>query len=426
MPGKAGGGQVAGGGRSLGRRFGWLWAAYAVSTFGTRLAFDAFPLIAVLVLHAGATEVALLAASGLAVGAVVAVPLGAWVEFREKRPVMVAADLIRCAALLSIPVAFALDGLGLGQLLVVSVVVAAADITFGAASGAYLKSLVPPEDLLVANGRFEATTWTATALGPPLGGVAVGVFGPMTTVLADAVSYLLSALGIRAIGGMEGQQTERARLSPAAAPSGLRMSDLPAGWRHILTHPTLRPLFLNTLSVNALIMAPAPLLSVLMLGQLGFTPWQYGLAFAVPCLGGLLGSRLSRPLVARYGRRRVLVTTGTLRACWPVGLAFVGPGTSGLLLVMAVEFGLITCMGVFTPVLATTRLERTPPDRTTRTLSAWSITSRTATAAATALWGLLAALTGPRIAIALAGVLLLATPLLLPRHERAPRQSAAE
>ncbi|MFE6621606.1 MFS transporter [Streptomyces sp. NPDC057740] len=415
---------MAGDGRSLGRRFGWLWAAYAISTFGTRLAFDAFPLIAVLVLHAGATEVALLAASGLAVGAAVAVPLGAWVEFRRKRPVMVGADLIRCAALLSIPVAFALGGLGLGQLLVVSVVVAAADITFGAASGAYLKSLVPPEDLLVANGRFEATTWTATALGPPLGGVAVGVFGPMATVLADAVSYLLSALGIRAIDGKEGQQT--AQLSPAAVRPGPRMSDLPAGWRHILTHPTLRPLFLNTLAVNALIMAPAPLLSVLMLGQLGFTPWQYGLAFAVPCLGGLLGSRLSRPLVARYGRRRVLLTTGTLRACWPVGLAFVGPGTSGLLLVMAVEFGLITCMGVFTPVLATTRLERTPPDRTTRTLSAWSITSRTATAAVTALWGLLAALTGPRTAIALAGVLLLATPLLLPRDERVPRHSAVE
>ena len=28
---------------SLGRQFGWLWAAYAVSTFGTWLAFDAFP-----------------------------------------------------------------------------------------------------------------------------------------------------------------------------------------------------------------------------------------------------------------------------------------------------------------------------------------------------------------------------------------------
>ncbi|WP_369271090.1 MFS transporter [Streptomyces sp. R11] len=414
-------------GRGLGRAFGWLWAAYAVSALGTRLAFDAFALIAVVVLHAGATEVALLAASGLAVGAVVAVPLGAWVEFRRKRPVMIAADLIRCAALLSIPAAFALDGLALGQLLVVSVVVATADITFGAASGAYLKSLVPPEDLLAANGRFEATTWTTTALGPPLGGFAVGVFGPMTTVLVDAVSYLLSALGIRAIGGREGQQSDRQQAGrhqpPPGTPSGLRMSDLPAGWRHILGHPTLRPLFLNTVLVNALIMAPAPLLAVLMLGQLGFPPWQYGLAFAVPCLGGLLGSRLSRRLVARHGRRRVLLTAGTLRALWPVGLAFIGPGTPGLLLVMAVEFGLITCIGVFNPVLATARLDQTPPDRTTRTLTAWSITGKTATAAATALWGLLAALTGTRAAIALAGVLLLATPLLLPRHELAADRS---
>ena len=38
----------------------------------------------------------------------VAVPLGPWVEFRRKRPVMVAMDLLRFAALLSIPVAYAL------------------------------------------------------------------------------------------------------------------------------------------------------------------------------------------------------------------------------------------------------------------------------------------------------------------------------
>ncbi|MFE5815608.1 MFS transporter [Streptomyces sp. NPDC056479] len=411
------------GGGSLGRRFGWLWAAYAVSTFGTWLAFDAFSLIAVIVLHAGATEVALLSASGLAVGAALAVPLGAWVEFRSKRPVLVAADLVRCAALLSLPVAYALDALGLGQLLVVSVAVAAADITFNAASGAYVKSLVPPEDLLVANGRFEATMWTATALGPPLGGAAVGVFGPMVTVLANAVSFLLSALGIRAIGGKEGQQIRPETPSGPRA-RGLRASDLRAGWRHILTHPTLRPLFLNTVLVNSLIMAQAPMLAVLMLGRLGFAPWQYGLAFAVPCLGGLLGSRLSRRLTARHGRYRILLVAGTLRACWPVGLAFIGPGTPGLVLVMAVEFGLITCAGVFNPVLATHRLDQTPPDRVTRTLSAWTVTVRTATAAMTALSGMLATLTGPRTAIALAGVLLLATPLLLPWREHAARAGA--
>src|SRR6478609_3267331 len=95
--------------RSLGRQFGWLWAAYAASTFGTWIAFDAFPLIAILVLHAGPTQVSVLAAAGLAVGAVVALPLGPWVEFRRKRPVMMTMDLVRCAALLTVPAAYALD-----------------------------------------------------------------------------------------------------------------------------------------------------------------------------------------------------------------------------------------------------------------------------------------------------------------------------
>lgn len=357
----------------------------------------------------------LLAAAGLAVGTAVAVPLGPWVEFRRKRPVMITMDLARFAGLLTIPAAFALGWLSLVQLMVVSIIVAAADITFNAANGAYLKALVRPEDLLVANGRLESTTWTVTVLGPPLGGAVIGLFGPVMTVLADAVSYLLSAVGIRAIGGGEPRPVR------TDTPPRLRAGDVLEGWRYILTHPTLRPLFFNTVLVNGLIMATAPLLAVLMLGRLGFTPWQYGLAFAVPCLGGLLGSRLARRCVARFGQHKVMLTAGTLRACWPLGLAFIHPGTTGLVLVMAVELGLITCMGVFTPVFATYRLGSTAADRVTRTLSAWSVTSKATTAALTGLWGLLAGLTGPRTAIAVAGLLILTTPLLLPRRDRAPQ-----
>jgi predicted MFS family arabinose efflux permease len=210
---------------------------------------------------------------------------------------------------------------------------------------------------------------------------------------------------------------------PAARPgppSRLRVGDLLDGWRHILASPALRPLFLNAVGVNGLIMATAPLLTVLMLGDLGFAPWQYGLAFAVPCTGGLIGSRLARRLAARYGQTRVLRTAGALRAGWPAALALTGRGPAGLALVMAVEFGLITCTSVFAPVLATRQLELAPPDQVARTLSAWQVTSKLVTAALTALWGLLASLTGPRAAIALAGLLLLATPLLLPRRDPAP------
>ncbi len=396
--------------RALGRRFGWLWASYAVSAYGTGLGFGAFPLIAILVLHSGPTQVAALSAAGRAVGAVVAVPFGPWVEFRRKRPVMVAMDLVRFAALASVPAAFALGLLTFAQLLLVSVVAAAANIAFKAASGAYLKSLVAPADLLVANGRFESTTWTATVVGPPLGGAAIGLFGPVATVLADAVSHLLSALGIRAVGGREPRPARPARAGAAR----LRAGDLLEGWRHILAHRTLRPLFLNSIVVNGLIMASEPLLAVLLLGRLGFAPWQYGLVFAAPCVGGLVGSRLASRLVTRFGQREVLLVSGALRACWPVGLAFVQPGVPGMVLVIAVQLGLVTCCGVFNPVLATYRLDRTDPGRVSRTLSAWSVSSSAAIAAMTAAWGLLAAVAGARTAIAAAGVILLATPLLLP------------
>lgn len=396
------------GGRPLGRRFGWLWAAYGVSTFGTRLAFDAFALIAILVLHAGPVRVSVLAATGLAVGAAAAVPLGPWVEFRRKRPVMVAMDLIRFVALMSVPAAYALGLLGFVQLLVVSVVVGAAGIAFGAASGAYLKALVPARDLLVANGRFESTNWTATVLGPPVGTAAIGLFGPVTTVMADAVSYLLSAAGIRAIGG-----SEQRPVRTGAEGARFRPGDLLDGWRFILAHPALRPLFFNTVLVSGLIMATLPPLAVLMLGPLGFAPWQYGLAFGLPCVGGIIGARLARRLVSRFGRHRIMLTAGTLRACWSIGLAFVRPGAAGLALVIVVEFGLITCMGVFNPVFATYRLDRTPADRIARTLSAWSVTGKATVAALTGLWGVLAGFAGPRTAIAVAGLLMLGTPLLL-------------
>ncbi|UTI62668.1 MFS transporter [Paraconexibacter antarcticus] len=392
------------------RRFRRLWAAYAVSTFGTWVAFDAFPLIAILVLHAGPGAVAALAAVGLAAGAVAALPLGPWIEFRSKRGVMVAMDLVRFCALMSVPAAYALGRLTFGQLVAVSVLVSTADIAFKAASGACLKGLVAPGDLLAASARLESTAWTATAVGPPLGGAAIGVLGPMTTVVANGVSFLLSAAGVRSIGGDEAIPAR-----PADA-RRMRAGDLLAGWRVILGHPALRSLFLNTVLVNGLILASAPLLAVLMLGRLGFAPWEYGLAFGAPCVGGLVGSRLAGRCVARFGRDRVLRAAGTLRACWPLGLAFVPAGPAGLALVLVLQFGLVTCVGVFNPVFAAYRLEQTPADRVARTLSAWSVTSGLTVAGLTAIWGLLATVAGPRAAIAAAGVLLLATPLLLPRR----------
>ncbi|MDA0173200.1 MFS transporter [Solirubrobacter taibaiensis] len=387
-----------------------MWAAYAASTFGTWIAFDAFPLIAILVLDAGPAAVSALAAAGLAVGALVAIPLGPWVEFRRKRPVMIATDLVRFVALLTVPIAVWMGWLTFTHLVLVSVLVAACGIAFRAASGAYVKGLVPPDELLRANARFESTNWTAAVLGPPLGGAAIGLLGPAVTVVANAASFALSALGLRAIGGGE----------PAPAPRPTtQLSDVLEGWRFILGDPDLRPLFLNTVLVSGLILATAPLMAVLMLSELGFSPFAYAVAFGVPCVGGIIGARLAR----RWTSGRVLLVAGTLRACCSLPLAFVMPGPGGLALVLATQFALVTSMGVFMPHFATRRLQLTPDDRIARTLAAWNVTSNLTIAVLTAAWGVLAAVIGLREAVAAAGALLLLTPLLLVRPRRVPTPS---
>lgn len=71
------------------------------------------------------------------------------------------------------------------------------------------------------------------------------------------------------------------------------------------------------------------------------------------------------------------------------------------------------------------RLDQTEKDLVARTLSAWSISSMTI-AVFTVLWGVLASLTSPRTAIAIAGVLILATPLLLPSPRRRRSRSLSE
>lgn len=392
---------------SLGRAFGWLWSAYAVSTYGTWIAFGAFPLIAVRVLHSSAFAVSLLEAAGLAVAAIAAVPFAPWVQARSKRPVMIGMDLVRALAMVSVPVGYVLGLLSYGQLLVVSIVTGTASIVFTAASGAYIKHLVPRNQLLIANGRFEGTAWVATAAGPPLGGALIGLLGPVVTVAADATSYLLSAFAVLRIRGGD-------IATPRSSATKLRAADYSTGWQVLFSDPPLRRLFLNSMITNGLIMATGPLLAVLLLGEYHLPAWQYGLAFGIPSLGGFIGARLSAPLATRYGRYKVMTAFGWLRAIFPLGLAFTHPGLSGLLTVILVEGALITSMGIFNPISTTERLERAPIEHAAHMFSAWSISSKLSQASLMLIWGGVATLTTPLTAITISGVLLLGTPLLLP------------
>ncbi|MGX6607216.1 MFS transporter [Micromonosporaceae bacterium Da 78-11] len=403
---------------ALGSDFRRLWAAYATSEAGTAVGFGMLPLVAILVLKVPSFQVSLLAALPGLAAAAIAVPAGPWIEFRRKRPVMIGADLARAAALLSLPLALAAGLLSYPQLCLVAIVQTTGAIVFNAASGAHLKALVGPADRAAANGRLEATFWTANSAGPPLGGALTSVFGVSWTILADAVSFLSSALGVHRLRSPEPPPPQRAATSR-------RLAEIAEGWRYLVAHRGLRALFANSQVFNGAMMAASPLLAVLMLQDLHFAPWQYGLAWGVPCVGGVLGALAMRPLARRYGDRRVLLVSGVGRALWLCLLAVVPAGVPGLLLVMAVELLALFGSGVFNPAFATYRMTATPDGVLARVIACWSISSRTVQPVAILLGGALASVAGVRAALLVCGLVVLSSAALLPWREQAgaPRVS---
>ena len=325
------------------------------SAYGSGLGFGAFPLIAVLALHAGPAEVSALSAVGPAVGALIAVPLApvGGVSAQAAGHDRDGPDPVRGHG----------DDPGRLRLRTARVSSSCSSSRPWSPRPRSPSTRPAAPTSRPSCGRMTCSwptrgssprTGAPSRVGPPLGGAAIGLFGPVTTVVADALSYLFSALGITAIRGRE----EAPRTSRQEPRSGPARCSTAGGTSWAI--PACGALYLNNMLVAGLIMATEPLLAVLLLRQLGFPPWQYGLAFAAPCVGGLIGSRLARRVVARYGQHRVFRTVGTLRAIWLIGLAFVRPGVVGLVTVMAVELAIIINMSLYSPVLATYRLEHTP------------------------------------------------------------------
>ncbi|MBF6335380.1 MFS transporter [Nocardia abscessus] len=396
-----------------------LWGSLTVDQFGSALGMGAMPLVAILVVQASDLQVASMAAlSGIAAAAI-ALPLGSFIEFRRKRPVMIATCLASCTVLASVPLATWLDVLTYIQLCVVVMVQTACGIVFNAANGAYLKSIVPASLLVRANARVETTFWTTSMIGVPVGGALISMFGATITIALDAASYVLAALGLR------GLRTEEATIPAEFARARRRWFDeLRVGWSYIFGEPMLNRLFWNGMFFGGALMLTSPLVALLMLRDLGFSPWQYGLALGIPTVGGLLGSLCAPGLVSRLGPRAVLLGSGTLRTCWLGLLLLAGPGVLGLLMIIAAETLLLLCAGVFNPVFATYRMSHTVDTHMARVGTAWSVSAKCFQPAFIALGGVIAAMTSVRVAIALAAVGLLTTSLLLPWRQRAAPQRA--
>jgi MFS family permease len=392
--------------------------ATAASQAGSAVAYGALPLVAVLVLDASAFQVSLLSAlSGLAAAAV-GIGLGPRIEFRPKRPAMIAADMVRFATLASVPLAGVLDGLTYAHLCAVAMVSASSELAFNAASSAHLKALVRPEARLTATSRLETTNWTALTAGPPLGGALVSAVGPTFTIAIDAVSYLLSALGIRSIRSPEPPPPSRVEQH--------WLANVTAGWRFIFRHPGLRALFLNSLLFGACVLAVSPLETVFMLRDLGLEPWAYGLAMGLSCVGGILGAMCTPPLAQRFGERAVLLGTGSLRTVWILLIALAPAGVGGLLVITAANFGLLFSAGIFNPTFVAYRLRESGDEHVARVHAAWLVTTRTVIPLGVLAAGALAAATSPRTAIAVAGGVLLLSSGLLPWRSTVTKNPTCE
>ncbi|HTM19798.1 MAG TPA: MFS transporter, partial [Kofleriaceae bacterium] len=82
-----------------------LWLAQLVSSLGGRVTRTALPIIAVLSVDSSPLALGLLGALTVAPGALVALATGGMVDRSRKRPILVFADLVRAAAVGSLPVA---------------------------------------------------------------------------------------------------------------------------------------------------------------------------------------------------------------------------------------------------------------------------------------------------------------------------------
>ncbi|WP_255657169.1 MFS transporter [Actinoplanes sp. L3-i22] len=389
------------------RDFRRRWAAFAASEAGSALGYSALPIVAILVLDASDLQVSTLTVLAGVVGAVVALPLGPWIEHHRKLPVMVAADLLRFVAIASVPAAALLGILTYGQLCLVAVVQMAARLAFNSAGAAQLRTLVPAEHRAAANGRLETTLWTAHSIGNPAGGALVSGIGATAAMVLDAVSFLVSALLLGRLRGTEPQPPPRAGKHHWA-------HDVTAGWRYIAGHRGLAALFGNSIIFGGCIMAVSPLLAVLVLRDLGFAAWQFGLISGVSAVAGILGSMLCKPLTSRFGGHAVLLLAGVGRNLWLWLIPFAPASTGGLVMIVTSDFLLIFFAGMFNPTFATYRMNATDDAHMSRVTLAWSITTKALQPVFIAAAGALAAATSAKTSLTVLAVVLLAGTAPLP------------
>ncbi|WP_405918047.1 MFS transporter [Streptomyces sp. NBC_00728] len=367
-----------------------LWLTNAVDGLGTQTSGVVFPLLLLHLGHGPAVAGAFASAAaltGVAVGPLVAVPA----DRGHRRRIMIASALLAAAAMAGLAVAVAQGRTALWILVSLALAERLCAVAYEAAGrGALVHLAADPDELPRIAAGIQTGDQAALVAGPALGGVLFQLARPLP-FLADAVSYAVTALGVRAIRTPVDAPRERRgpypgvlrrmRALPGEAGAGLALVARSAVLRLVVTWTSVASGVVTLLSFTVLFV----------LGAHGGTA-STGLVLAVAGAAGLLGSLLSVRVVRRFGPRRALVTTTWLLIVPPAALgAAHGPWAFG-----AAFAGLCVLVPVITVVLSSAAIAATPREAQSRAGAVIGSAAALAAAGAPAAAASLVTEVGPR------------------------------
>jgi MFS family permease len=281
-----------------------LWAGQTVSELGSVVTRTAIPLVALLVLGAGPSEMA-----GLVVSASFGVLLvgffaGAWVDRLRRRPLLISADVIRAVLLLSIPAAYISGVLRIEQLYLVVFIEGCLGTLFDAAYPAYVPSLIGVDRVVEGNSKLATSSSLAEIGGPGLAGGLVQVIGAPLAILVDAISFVVSAISLALIRSPEPARPTR------SSPTRMR-AEIVEGLQLVRRHPVLLPLTLRSIIAHVAGSFYGVLYTIYLIQDLGLSPFLLGVVVSAGGVGSLVGSLFASRVIARLGFGPALIWTAT-------------------------------------------------------------------------------------------------------------------
>jgi len=309
-----------------------FWTAETISAFGTHITTLALQVLVLLTLNGTAADVGVLNAARWLPYLLFGLFLGALIDRRRRKPILIATDFARALVLGAIPALWVLGWLSLPAVLIFAAVLGALTLLNDSASQSFVPRLAPPALLVAANARLDQGAAVAQASGPAVAGALISVLSAPFALIVDAATYLISAITIWRL-----KITE-----PPPPPPAQRnyWREVREGFAWSYTHRTLAPLALSThgwFVFNAMLGATFVPFALL---ELRLSAFDLGLALAAAGAAGLVGALLTQRIGERLGAGGAVLACRTLMplACVPIALA-PAAGADKLAIIGALALG---------------------------------------------------------------------------------------